>query len=262
MNKLNKKCLICGNKFEIAYCRKNTAKYCSCKCQHQSMRNKPNTKLSQKIEKYCVICNKKFKVSPSLIKIQCCSKKCGDIKGTLTRKLKKVNIGLKRTTKQKKLISITTKKAMKKPEIIEKISKTWFKKGKHASQNTEFKKGHYWDIKTEQKRISNSIKGNKRKTKPEKEVELLLKLLFPNKYKFVGDGKIMIESFNPDFINKKDKKIIEVFGEYWHTIPKRKRNDYIRFKVYKKHGYKTLVIWDYELKNKLKLKRKLNEFNT
>ena len=48
---------------------------------------------------------------------------------------------------------------------------------------------------------------------------MVIELLKNNnlEYDFVGDGKIMIGTKNPDFINIKIKKIIEVFGDYWHT---------------------------------------------
>jgi len=38
------------------------------------------------------------------------------------------------------------------------------------------------------------------------------------------------------------------------------RNDFYRFEVYKRNGYRTLVIWEHELKDENRLKRKLLEF--
>jgi predicted nucleotide-binding protein (sugar kinase/HSP70/actin superfamily) len=38
-------------------------------------------------------------------------------------------------------------------------------------------------------------------------------------YFFKNNGKIIIERYNPDFIQcNGKKKIIELFGEYWHNI--------------------------------------------
>jgi len=79
--------------------------------------------------------------------------------------------------------------------------------------------------------------------------------------KFVGDGKVILSGFCPDFINKIQKKIIELYGDYWHTksqyvINKDKR----RLIEYKKRGYKTLIIWEHELKDLDKITNKLIKF--
>lgn len=93
------------------------------------------------------------------------------------------------------------------------------------------------------------------KNKAEQKLELLLS----DKYKFVGDWSFVIDGFCPDFINQTDKKIIELFGKYWHD--KRPDIDIRRLKAYSEAGYKTLIVWDYELKDINKLKNKINEFN-
>jgi G:T-mismatch repair DNA endonuclease (very short patch repair protein) len=80
-------------------------------------------------------------------------------------------------------------------------------------------------------------------------VNKLLNSLLPNQYKFVGNGTIILEGFNPDFINIEEKKIIEVYGNYWHTLPGYKERDERRLQTYTKYGYKTLIIWEHELKN-------------
>jgi len=55
----------------------------------------------------------------------------------------------------------------------------------------------------------------KNKTKPERK---LIKII--DKYrlqlKYVGDGAFWIGDINPDFINKENRTVVEVFGDYWH----------------------------------------------
>ncbi|MFH0805971.1 MAG: DUF559 domain-containing protein [Patescibacteria group bacterium] len=85
--------------------------------------------------------------------------------------------------------------------------------------------------------------------------------LFYKKYKFVGNGKYWVTNFNPDFINTKSKKIIELYGDYWHNKEDVRKRDKLRIPTYKKYGYKTLVIWEKELKNIIKLTKKLGDFN-
>jgi len=99
--------------------------------------------------------------------------------------------------------------------------------------------------------------------KPETLLGNMLNVLFPKEYKFVGDGKVILGGFCPDFINcNGSKKIIEFNGQFWHTkdqyvIDKDKR----KLAMYKSLGYKTLVIWEHELSNLEKVKNRIIQFN-
>ena len=63
-------------------------------------------------------------------------------------------------------------------------------------------------------------------------------------YEYVGDGKIIIEGKNPDFINTNHvKAIIEVYGEYWH----KPEDEPERIAYFTKYGYSTLILWDKEI---------------
>lgn len=102
--------------------------------------------------------------------------------------------------------------------------------------------------------------------KPEKFLTKLLQKLFPNQWKYVGDFKFWIDGANPDFINiNGQKKIIELFGNYWHSeevtntpvkLHMQKRRDH-----FAKYGFQTLIIWERELDNKSKLEKRLFQFN-
>lgn len=95
--------------------------------------------------------------------------------------------------------------------------------------------------------------------KPEKIVKKLLSKLSKD-YKYVGNGSFIIDGFNPDFINKSDNKIIEIYGTYWHKRPEVIKRDVRRIKSYNKYGYKTLIIWEHELNQIDKLHKKLERF--
>jgi len=96
----------------------------------------------------------------------------------------------------------------------------------------------------------------RKKTLPEIQTELILKNLKLN-FRYVGDGKEWVGGFNPDFINKRNKLIIEVFGNYWHNRTEAKKKDKGRVAAYLRNGYKLLIIWDYELKNIKKVIKKI-----
>ena len=143
--------------------------------------------------------------------------------------------------------------------------------GKHHSEETikkiiesNRKKGNYERISERMKnggalksRMANRISPNK----PEK---LMIDLIEKNNmpFNYVGDGKVWFEgetqSFNPDFLSKNPKHIIELFGDYWHKNTQIKDKE--RLDTYHKLGYKTLVIWEHELKNTNQIIEKIKEF--
>ena len=107
------------------------------------------------------------------------------------------------------------------------------------------------------KSLSKSL--SKRPNKPETVIINLLKI---NNLPFVytGDGSKIIDRFNPDFIHKTKKLIIEVNGDYWHNLPNVIEKDKRKYLTYTKYGYKTLVIWGHELLNKTKVLNKIKNF--
>lgn len=93
--------------------------------------------------------------------------------------------------------------------------------------------------------------------KPETILLNLLNALFPEEWKYTGDLSMVINGKCPDFVNcNGQKKIIEMFGDYWHKGEK--ESD--RAACFSSYGYETLVIWEKELKNIDKVKNKIIDF--
>ena len=105
-----------------------------------------------------------------------------------------------------------------------------------------------------------------RPTKPEIILDKFLQQLLPNEYRYVGDGSFLVGYKNPDFVNTNgQKKIIELFGDYWHSeeitgIPK-EQHVQERKDIFKKYGYQTLIVWEYEINDLEMLKDKIIRFN-
>ncbi len=152
-------------------------------------------------------------------------------------------------------------------------SLNYFQKGNHP--RTEFKKGRK-HTKEWKKKISilmtrkwrNSIFRDKqikaimnsqviKPNKPEIFLTQLLNKILPNEYKYVGDGQFILGGKCPDFFNVNGKKkLIELYGDYWH----KNDNPQDRIDYFKKYGFDTLVIWESELQ-KQDLKSRILEFN-
>lgn len=108
--------------------------------------------------------------------------------------------------------------------------------------------------------------GGRFHTTPNIPETIMLELIKQNNlpFNYTGDGAIWFKgdnySFNPDFLSKNPKFILEIFGEYWHNLPKIKKRDEERIKTYKKFGYSTLIIWSDELKSPSNVVSKINSF--
>jgi very-short-patch-repair endonuclease len=107
-------------------------------------------------------------------------------------------------------------------------------------------------------RIGNILRGNQRKpNKPEAYICSMLQFIRPNEWKYVGDGQFILGGKCPDFVNiNGEKKIIELFGDYWHKGQKAQD----RIDIFSRYGYKTLVIWENELKNNKDVTNKILTF--
>ena len=90
------------------------------------------------------------------------------------------------------------------------------------------------------------IESKKLPTKPEK----FIKDNFKNVLKYTGNSAFWVTSKgqhkNPDFVhvNPKVKKIVEVFGDYWHA-PKEKKQI---ITLYKAIGWQCHVVWESHIK--------------
>lgn len=105
------------------------------------------------------------------------------------------------------------------------------------------------------KKIQRSLKVHPNKS--ETVLFDLLNVLYPEEWKFTGDFSFIINGKSPDFVNcNGKKKIIELFGDYWH----RGENPEDRKKMFEPFGYKTLVVWESELQNIDEVATKVKRF--
>lgn len=97
----------------------------------------------------------------------------------------------------------------------------------------------------ERNQIHNIVKNSwVRPTRPEKQlIEIVKKFNLP--FRYTGNGSFWVGNLNPDFVSTNGgKSIIEVYGDYWH------RNDdpQERINFFERFGYKSMIIWEHELK--------------
>lgn len=101
--------------------------------------------------------------------------------------------------------------------------------------------------------------------KPEIVLQVILNGLYPDEWKYTGDGSFIIGGLNPDFVNVNgDKKLLELFGDYWHSkerIHTWRQTELGRMMVFKSYGYEMMVIWEHELKEPEKVIAKIKQFH-
>ena len=128
----------------------------------------------------------------------------------------------------------------------------------------------FWDNKNkkEKENILRKIlkSANSKPNNFEKNGFSIINKLFPNEYKLNVEGKTIIDFKIPDIINVSGyKKIIELFGDYWHSIKitgrTKEQEEQQRINAFKKYGYSTLIIWESELKNIESVKQKIIGFH-
>jgi len=91
-------------------------------------------------------------------------------------------------------------------------------------------------------------------------LELEMGSILPDGFVYVGDFSMFLGSKNPDFINEKSRLIIEAFGDYYHQGGNKEA--WRRINYFKKHGFKTLVIWESSFhKNPQKVKESIFAFS-
>ena len=161
-----------------------------------------------------------------------------DFRNRLKKKLKEVN----NTPEAKLRHSRRAKKVMSNPQIRE---------------NIRNKEREYWKNPEYRNRIVKLTMAamTKRPNKPETLLNNILQKHFPNTWIYNGfaGGGIIINGLVPDFVSiNGEKKVIEVFGDYFHNPTKRKlpyrKTEQGRIEQLHDFGYECLVIWEHELK--------------
>jgi hypothetical protein len=107
-----------------------------------------------------------------------------------------------------------------------------------------------WDNMNDEQRwhcIQKAMLGAcRRPNKPETIILNILNELYPKQWRYTGNGSFIIGGLNPDFVNiNGQKKVIEMFGDYWHRID----DSEYRTKTFSGFGYSCLIIWEHELGN-------------
>lgn len=226
-------CSYCGKKVKKRPSSINYSKsgklYCNKSCKAKSEFKKDQIKC------YCHSCGKEMSRSPSLIRGNIfCSRKCFGQNLIKSGILVKANI--ERYLWQKEYYKNLWRDEKYREKMTQMANKLW-------------EDPFYIDKVMRARKITPN--------KAEGKIESILNNLYPNKWKFVGDGQFSIGRKIPDFVNINGKKlIIDLFGTYWH----RKEEEEKRINCFKDFGYKTLILWDNELKIEENVKNKIIDF--
>jgi len=195
-------------------------------------------------------CKKLYKLGLSLNQI---ASKMKVSRNTIARRLDELNF---KRRNRSQFISLFMNRATVKIKFAEIYKARWEKKDERKRMS-EIQKNLPEEVKLARIKKARLIQGRNSKNKIESQVEQLTKDF---DFKYVGDGKFFIKRFNPDFVNVDRKLIIEVFGDYWHNLSRSEERDKRRLYEYKNAGFRTLIIWEHELKDLNVVALKIKEF--
>ena len=108
--------------------------------------------------------------------------------------------------------------------------------------------------------------------KPEKKIINILDEIFDKEtYVYTGNRTFWVNRRNPDFVCRKEKKIIEFFGDYSHGFEYRLKygndsktnSEHVadRINYFKKYNFDCLIIWEHEMKDLTEVKEKIKKFH-
>ena len=63
-------------------------------------------------------------------------------------------------------------------------------------------------------------------------------------YKYTGNGQYILMGHAPDFVHLKDRKIVEFYGERWHSPPEEQE----RIDLFARADFQVLIVWQREIK--------------
>lgn len=66
-------------------------------------------------------------------------------------------------------------------------------------------------------------------------------------------GTISVEELRPDFLLEQFKVILEIQGEYWHSLPDQAAHDVTKFAIYELSGYAVYWFWESDILTRLSM---------
>lgn len=242
-------CPECGKNFVRTKSRiRHKLSFCSIECSRKWHTGKNANNYIREIRK-CLYCNESFEVRPSDRK-KFCSKNC------LNNWLSENRLKEKNPFWKPKLI--------KECEICGKMFEAYPSqtKKRFCGKDCWLKWLREVKVISDEDRAK-MLKGLlKRPTKPEKKlIDIIDSQKLP--FEYVGDGSVIIKGLNPDFIYEEGKCIIEMFGDYWHRpdVCLNTGREDVRDAIFATAGYRTLIIWEHELKYEDKVINKILSFH-
>jgi very-short-patch-repair endonuclease len=150
------------------------------------------------------------------------------------------------------LAKIGDRNPMKNPIHAKKMAAT--KRGKPNPKHKE-----YWRIHHDEQLRKMMVGEHKKPNKLEKRlIELIERNELP--FKYVGNWEFILGGKCPDFLNTSGKKLlIELFGNYWHTVKARETVEE-RVAHFRKYGFETLILWEKEMDEEQLIVEKIRLF--
>lgn len=128
---------------------------------------------------------------------------------------------------------------------------------KHSQESKKKMSEHHWSKRYRDKFIERVVRGSLLKVGKhpngfEKRCGIKLEEMFPDRFRYVGNGSVMINGHSPDFIDEKNKVVILCNGWYWHLVKfgyernelYRRIVEWVESEPFREAGYEVWFIWE------------------
>jgi very-short-patch-repair endonuclease len=133
----------------------------------------------------------------------------------------------------------------------------------------------FCDVIITQTAVAQSLRRGMNKS--ERKISFMLRKLYPKRFKYNGDGRVLlVDKYIPDFVDIDGKRIIEFYGCIHHccercnvvrsvyrkemTASDLRERDERRINRCKELGWTILIVWEHELKDVERIKNRIIEF--
>lgn len=256
--KVSRLCLTCGK--EIDDINHPNKKFCSYICYN---RNRPKRSIA--LIKFCKFCGKEFitmRNSPR----KYCSRSCFSKVSLLPREEKNCFICGKAFIVIENSIQKYCSRFCQHKSLIGHVSLNKKEKVMHFCRcgcgklcQSNYILGHNTKDNWKNPEYAKKVMHRREMSKPENEFnKMIVENCFPYIYTGnVSNKTVVIGGKIPDFTHETEKKVIEIWGNFFH----KGQNPQDRIDYFGKYGYDCLIIWASELHNRLDVFHKVRKFS-
>lgn len=245
-----KRCIICSHNFKPV---SGVQKVCSIDCHKEQDKRLGRTRYIDQKEKILKRCHDYYDRKKTNRNTKLCECGCGKVIPATTTHWKLARF-VKGHQYRVKGFSNETLDRMRQAHLGKKVSEETKMKmsiARRGEKHPMYGKSCPWMKKLHQDATFEEKRMKAMNVKPNKIEDKIIKVIekYRLPFKYVGNGSLFINRLNPDFVSTDgSQKVIEVFGDYWHSLDDRdNRSEKARKNLFREKEFDCLVLWEKDI---------------